>query len=540
MQRIALIAVTGLLMGQVYCPTQQDPPGTPGLLCDGATNPPAIGSPPAISGASLSTDRRSAARLEVETSLTCTATILSPRTLLTAAHCFDFPNNYHPIYLGDDASPLETTATKTRVHHDAWSRGTIRNPSDSDLLLLYTDEDLPGPFAAFPFTEFMGPMCKSLIAQGYGVSDVGNKSLNEGEQYLTTVNTRTIVGENSSTALVCSGDSGAPLWATGGVQPWLVGVASRAACQSGSDTTWIRVEEFQGWLAQNIRWSDADEEGDLVNADIPTIPSDFVFWETTEYTSVYPSNSFNDLPICYSPPGTPVTCDTGFTTGPRTNLRPDPIDSGSVWSSMALGADDYDIRRTVRGGYDMNGYLQKAFEDQDPIYIFQEILFDDTLVPLSAGASLTVLDVSPSTNEIPAVSEILMAPSVSLDNPYPSDSSMKVFFDWSGLRAVGSSTADSGLSSAAIPIDNWTELEVRYVRSSGAGATDGSVHLYIDGTEVIAQTNIETWRGSYPRFNANYGMAGAIAWTPNPVEYYFRRNAITNYKVSDGTSGNGL
>jgi len=94
-----------------------------------------------------------------------------------------------------------------------------------------------------------------------------------------------------------------------------------------------------------------------------------------------------------------------------------------------------------------------------------------------------------------------------------------------------------------MPVDAWFEFELEYVRSSGAGATDGLVRLYIDNVNVLEQTNIETWVTGYDDFVARWGLYGANgiigSWNVEPNSVWFRRMGIANYKMSDGTIGNG-
>jgi hypothetical protein len=522
-----------------------------GLFCAGAMAPAASDVSPKMCGCPVAPNRLSSARVEwVNTaSGSCTATIISPRTLLTAAHCLNPVGDWHDVHTESlDTAPVIAVSDRFRLHPDVGpvpaDPPTVTTwQSGADLMLIYTSVDLPGPYASYPHTEEMAPMCTELLAQGYGESDgtAASKVLFEGSQYVTMLGDKILRGFLTDGGSICCGDSGGPLYAMIDGEPWIAGLASRGSsdCTPGVAGTWVRVEAFQDWIRDNTRWTSANEE-DLAPG-VPAAPPHFVFWASSESGPfVAPGLNFSPSgrtqypgsPYCQQPIGTPVSCN--IFTGPTTDRTTDPLGTEVVWYSKASIAPSADMRRLIRGGRDRNAYLQKQFEDRGPIFIYAEFLFQEALTG-DSSAWLSILDVSPSTDvDAPVFADL--APSLELDP----EGSMKLFLNWSQLRLLGATTPDSGLSAVAIPTGEWVEVELEYVRSSGGGAVDGLVRVYIDGALALEQTGIETWRSGFPRFNAHLGMIASSSWSPSPTQYHFRRAAVTNYRASDGIAGNGI
>ena len=519
-----------------------------GLYCAGAMEPDAVIK---LVGCTVASDRFSSARIEWVNlaSGSCTATIISPRTLLTAAHCLNPVSDWHDVHTESlDTAPVIAVSDRFRLHPDvgpvpADPPTSTTSESGADLMLVYTSVDLPGPYAVYPHTDAMAPMCTELLAHGYGdnAGDGSMKELREGNQYLSLLGDKILRGFLTEGGSICCGDSGGPLYAFVDGKPWVAGVASRGsgACMPGVEGTWVRVEAFEDWIRVNTRWTDRNEE-DLA-PDVAAAPPDFVFWASSE-GGAFSAPSFNfspsgraqypGSPYCQQPIGIPVPCN--IWTGPVTDRAIDPLGTERVWHSKATVAPSADVRRLIRGGRDRNAYLQKQFEDQGSIFIFAEFLFEDVLTG-DGSAWLSILDVSPSTDAGAPVFADLW-PSLMVD---PSGT-MKLFLDWSALRSLGSTTPDSALSTMAVPIGEWVEVELEYVRSSGAGATDGLLRVYINDVLALEQAGIETWRHGFPRFNAHLGMIGGSNWSPSPTEYFFRQAAVTNYQASDGIAGNGI
>lgn len=198
----------------------------------------------------------------------CTATLITPRTLLTAAHCLPpdttkiSTTNITPA---PASSPTFVESTEYR-RHPSWTSG---NPAANDigLILLPTASTLtPYPYDRADLTGFTG---KPLTAVGYGVTTSGGSD-NGTRRYVDltfrSVTAAHIVLGNQSSKGVCFGDSGGPALHTfpDGVTR-VVGVHSytqpSSSCTDGLDTrvdlygafirTWLMDKEGGGTCVED-------------------------------------------------------------------------------------------------------------------------------------------------------------------------------------------------------------------------------------------------------------------------------------------------
>lgn len=181
-----------------------------------------------------SVDRRSTASISGPTG-GCTATVIGPHTVLTAAHC------------AEQGAPTDILVEGIGWFDvlDGVTHEEYVFPMN-DLHILYTQEVLPEPYATLATTEVV---CASTIAQGYGYGGVG---LHERAMQETGHFADQILG----TSAIAPGDSGGPLWAITADGPLLLGVASwgfGSAPDYEGETGHISVPYHYDWIQERIK-----------------------------------------------------------------------------------------------------------------------------------------------------------------------------------------------------------------------------------------------------------------------------------------------
>jgi len=184
----------------------------------------------------------------------CTATLIGPRTVLTAAHCLDDVDASAFEFLTGPNSDTPTARFKASggKQHPQWNSAKIEN----DIALVFLAEDAsvdPLPTATALPSDVIG---QKLRFVGYGVTN-GTSQTGFGlkrEVYVT-------VRELSDTQIkysdkgknTCNGDSGGPAFLQVGGRWQIVGVTSfgdRGCTQYGVDT---RVDAFDAFISSNLR-----------------------------------------------------------------------------------------------------------------------------------------------------------------------------------------------------------------------------------------------------------------------------------------------
>ena len=219
-----LLLAAGVLAAAVGC--APDAPGALGRgIIGGALD---TGDPAVVLLVSFPQDR--------STLNTCTATVIAPTVLLTAAHCVDpatHPSHVFGAYLGPDASAV-ATATAIEPHlvlatsvvpHPGYQ---VTPPYTADIAVV----TLASPVAATP-VPLLRTAPTALVSQparivGYGQTVYGtfNAVKHAGTTTLAAIDTGDTVTVGDATVRSCIGDSGGPaLVMVGGVET-LVGVNS--------------------------------------------------------------------------------------------------------------------------------------------------------------------------------------------------------------------------------------------------------------------------------------------------------------------------
>jgi secreted trypsin-like serine protease len=210
------------------------------------------------------TDYEAVGALLINDSLHCTATLVGPKTLLTAAHCLHGYNGQEKsmtFILGSDKTKPEATYRITNfIPHDSYDPDPSSTGYHNDIGLVYLS-DKPSTTPVPLHRE--GPSWKSIqtsktklafVGFGYNVMDsqefgIGIKRdaswpVNEVYDHHVVFH---VQGMNT-----CYGDSGGPAFLMIAKQPVQVAVTSGGylGCTNGFST---RVDSFLAWLDEKIK-----------------------------------------------------------------------------------------------------------------------------------------------------------------------------------------------------------------------------------------------------------------------------------------------
>lgn len=188
----------------------------------------------------------------------CSAVLVTPLALLTAAHCVDPARHGSPLTVRalnkPDTSSLtmaDTTLVSSIRRHPMWNNSMSESPYDIAVIALATPITTVTPatmVGALP----SGLMGRQVQVVGYGRTAESMPSSSgtrrAAAMTVTSIDSRTISFGNSSLGL-CVGDSGGPSFFNGEV----VGIHSRAngdVCGSGID---MRVDVNRAFIDQALR-----------------------------------------------------------------------------------------------------------------------------------------------------------------------------------------------------------------------------------------------------------------------------------------------
>ena len=239
----------------------------------------------------------------------CTATLVSPRVLLTAAHCMaEHPEAVNGVFFGASNAQL-TSATFIPVEKAIYNPGySIDNPAlEHDLGVLVLAE--PAPMKPIPMNRAaLGADVVGQLARyvGYGLSDgvarTGAGIKREASKPIAEVR-RTFIRVAPNANGACNGDSGGPLLLKVGGTERLIGVVS-----FGDDEQCLQSSYFQR-LDTQIAWVDeqiAKHDPDAPAPPPPPAPPPVVIAAAAPDAGVAPEAAPPPvMPSMPEPPATP-------------------------------------------------------------------------------------------------------------------------------------------------------------------------------------------------------------------------------------------
>ena len=263
MKRLWLLPLMLLLMAQ-DCET---PPPPANEYCSGAVMRPEPGVLDSlmegvggvwntIIGGTPSTDRRATVKV-LFGSAYCTGTVIGKRTVLTAGHCGYASATTHTILI-EDGQRIASTSHLVHPDYFKWVYKHDLEGRKSDLMLLFTDQDLPGPIVDNLYDSSLAALCTDLLAQGYGqVGEGDTPGLNESHYTVTWEEDKSLITKQATPGGSCFGDSGSALYALLGDNPVNLKIAGVLSTTASSDclisATYVKAEYFREWIAANTR-----------------------------------------------------------------------------------------------------------------------------------------------------------------------------------------------------------------------------------------------------------------------------------------------
>lgn len=201
----------------------------------------------------------------------CSAVVVAPDVVLTAAHCVTGASDHRVHFRGDDGAPVLLVPNAKAVHPGYDAKAVAARRRSIDLALLRLPAPLPGRFEAASLSAATVAGGSALSFGGYGVAREGDGRstgtfrtvrLNLVEPYGPSGILVWAKGAEQG-AGVCEGDSGGPIAREGAaavvaVSTWATGPKGRGCGEYSQGVllapqrAWID-RTLQGW-ARSARW----------------------------------------------------------------------------------------------------------------------------------------------------------------------------------------------------------------------------------------------------------------------------------------------
>ena len=247
---------------------------------------------PAIVNGTKDTGHTSVGRIAGGAEGHCTATLIGPRTLLTAAHCL---TNKGPGYIvmpiSFSFSGLDTYDAESAVVHPSYGQYYFSYDIGVVRLKQVVTKQTPSPLAsAAP------KVGQKAVLVGYGITGTGKY-----DSGVKRVGTNTISylnkdylsfsGSSGSSSNLCSGDSGGPSFGTENGKEVIIGVHSTGSVPCGTSGNDMRVDIYRDWIIKSSK----GDVGNTKDLQKPTVyilsPTDYDVLETAFKVRVQASDN---------------------------------------------------------------------------------------------------------------------------------------------------------------------------------------------------------------------------------------------------------
>lgn len=197
----------------------------------------------------------------------CSGTLISPRVVVTAAHCVK-GENPTTFVLGFDMENGSEYAVAEAIYNPDYDAGGYNDPGSGDVAVLVLEESITNVAPARIFTgDFSAFNGESIIFVGYGKRDVYQPLY--GKKYQVTLTVRDIDDDGfwnytsqSNVKNTCGGDSGGPGFISYGGSYYIGGFVSSGDEYCVQDGYNMRADSNAEWILSQVEKYDPGFLGD--------------------------------------------------------------------------------------------------------------------------------------------------------------------------------------------------------------------------------------------------------------------------------------
>lgn len=186
----------------------------------------------------------------------CTGLVLAPRIVLTAAHCLRSPKDMLALYRDEANNPVTLNIVRSEQHPGYRGDAVRRRVKSLDIGLVLLETPLPGRFQPSVIANRGAAVGETVEVAGFGLGREGDAhsggTLRAASLIVSEPASRVVLwaGDPRSTGLgACSGDSGAPIFASDGsalaLVAWTKGPKGR---ECGSITQGPLLAPQRAWI----------------------------------------------------------------------------------------------------------------------------------------------------------------------------------------------------------------------------------------------------------------------------------------------------